>query len=111
MLDAIRAITPLGGILLPKGSKKVRLGRRKTKKDAEDLRTKFQSEFNKRGSESPMLTSAQIDEYLRAKKALGDVSLDVVVVSYLERAKKPSIGLSEAVDGFMADSKVVSWQK
>jgi integrase len=50
-----------------------------------------------------MLTSAQIDEYLRAKKALGNVSLDVVVVSYLERAQKPNIGLSEAVDGFMAE--------
>jgi hypothetical protein len=81
--------------------KKVRFGRRRTKKEAEALRTKYQDEFNKRGSASSILTTAQADEYLRAKKALGDVSLDVVVACYLERVQKPSIGLDEAVDGFM----------
>jgi integrase len=83
--------------------RKVRLGRRKTKKEAEALCTKYQDEFNQRGSASPILTTAQADEYLRAKKALGDVSLDIVVAGYLSSVEKPSIGLEAAAIGFMAD--------
>jgi integrase len=88
------------------GGKKIRLARAKTKAEAETLQRKYQDERNRRGTETPTLTAAQTDEYLRAKRALGDgVSLDVVVEGYLSRTLKPSMALETAVGGFVAEIK------
>jgi hypothetical protein len=96
--------TPPWEVYYYEGGKKVRLARAETKSQATALASKYHDARTKRGTETPVLTSAQVDEYLRAKKALGaDRSLDSVVAYYLGHAQKPSVELKVAIDGFLAE--------
>lgn len=82
--------------------KKIRLGRTKTKKEAVAKAAAYQEQINRRGTETVTLTVAQIDEYLRAKAALGDRSLDEVVKLFLSAGQRPSVSLKKAAADFMS---------
>jgi integrase len=100
--DSSKPYTPWEVYYYSEG-RRVRVARVKTKKEAQATAIATQNQINTQGADAlPVLTPAEIREYVAAKKSLGATSLARAVEFYLEaNNRSSSILLATAVERFL----------